>query len=104
MSSRSRTQIPVVDIFAGPGGLGEGFSAYADRHGRHPFKIGISVEKEELAHRTLLLRSYYRQFAPDEVPAEYYQHLRGKLPFEPLISQICDTPAGCRAIAEARRH
>lgn len=69
--------IKVIDLFAGPGGLGEGFSAYTFR-GNHPFKIAISIEKEESAHRTLMLRSFYRQFG-NNTPKEYYQFLRGDL-------------------------
>ena len=41
----------IVELFAGPGGLGEGFASL--RVGDHsPFQIGISVEKEASAHRT----------------------------------------------------
>ena len=53
-------KIPVVDIFAGPGGLGEGFSSfYADKG--HPFDIKMSVEKDPDACRTLKLRSFFRR-------------------------------------------
>lgn len=49
----------IVDLFAGPGGLGEGFaSLYVDDHS--PFHIAISVEKEASAHRTLTLRAFLR--------------------------------------------
>ncbi len=61
----------IVDLFAGPGGLGEGFSSLVeDEHS--PFRIGISVEKEESAHRTLTLRAFLRE----------YQARHGKLPNE----------------------
>lgn len=70
--------IKVIDLFAGPGGLGEGFSAY--RHNdKQAFKIAISIEKEESAHRTLLLRSLFRQFEHKNVPEAYYAFLRGEL-------------------------
>lgn len=49
--------IPIVDLFAGPGGLGEGFSAL-DK-GR-AFKILVSAEMDESAHQTLRLRAFYR--------------------------------------------
>jgi DNA (cytosine-5)-methyltransferase 1 len=52
--------IPVVDIFAGPGGLGEGFSAYTDRLEKHPFEIILSAEMDFHAHETLRLRAFYR--------------------------------------------
>jgi len=35
----------IVDLFAGPGGLGEGFASL-EAGGKRPFHIGISVEKE----------------------------------------------------------
>jgi DNA (cytosine-5)-methyltransferase 1 len=52
-------KIPVIDVFAGPGGLGEGFSALGRAEGRQCFKIGVSVEKETSAHSTLELRSFF---------------------------------------------
>ncbi len=68
-------EIPVIDLFAGPGGLGEGFSAYADS-GEQPFQIKLSIEKDPAAHQTLELRSFFRQFPHDKVPDAYYDYLR----------------------------
>jgi DNA (cytosine-5)-methyltransferase 1 len=48
--------IPVVDLFAGPGGLGEGFSSAEG----DPFRVVVSAEMEASAHATLRLRAYYR--------------------------------------------
>jgi DNA (cytosine-5)-methyltransferase 1 len=50
----------IVDLFAGPGGLGEGFASLV-YDGHAPFRIGISVEKEASAHRTLTLRAFLRE-------------------------------------------
>ena len=66
----------IVDLFAGPGGLGEGFSAYRASDGRHPFKIALSVEKDPAAHATLRLRSFLRQFG-NCFPESYYRFLAG---------------------------
>lgn len=78
-------QIPVVDVFAGPGGLGEGFSSYVskDNSRRQPFKISISAEMEANAAKTLRLRAFYRQFLPGRAPASYYEYVSGrsKLPW-----------------------
>lgn len=64
----------IVDLFAGPGGLGEGFASFnIDNH--FPFQIGISVEKEASAHRTLTLRAFLRA----------YRTRHGKLP-EPFVN------------------
>jgi len=49
--------IQVVDLFAGPGGLGEGFTSFGDG-GR--FEIIVSAEKDEKAWKTLRLRAFYR--------------------------------------------
>ena len=71
----SRTKFAVVDLFAGPGGLAEGFSSVTDRDGVRPFQIALSVEKDRAAHSTLLLRAFLRQF-DDHFPKEYYDFLK----------------------------
>lgn len=81
--------IPIIDLFAGPGGLGEGFSSYtADES--YPFKIAVSVEKDRSAHKTLSLRAFYRQFKQShrELPSQYYDHLAGKLSLEDLFKEF----------------
>lgn len=70
--------IKIIDLFSGPGGLGEGFSALKAADGNSPFKISISIEKEKSAHRTLKLRAFFRQF-DGNAPKEYYDFLKGKL-------------------------
>lgn len=77
--------IPVIDIFAGPGGLGEGFSSLFNDDRERIFKTVLSIEMEKYAHETLTFRSFYRQFHPDEVPEEYYQVLRGDLSKDELF-------------------
>jgi DNA (cytosine-5)-methyltransferase 1 len=68
--------IPVIDIFAGPGGLGEGFSSITDENGNRIFDIKLSIEKDEEAHMTLRLRSFYRQFKKEDVPEIYYSYIK----------------------------
>lgn len=75
--------IKIIDLFAGPGGLGEGFSSYKTEDGKQPFKIAISIEKEESAHRTLLLRAFFRQYKKEDVPEAYYDFLKGNLGNQP---------------------
>ena len=53
--------IGIVDIFSGPGGLGEGFCP-ASASSDWPFRIAVSVEKDTAAYETLLLRSFVRKF------------------------------------------
>lgn len=53
----SHHPIKIVDLFAGPGGLGEGFSSYKDGS---RFEIMVSAEMDPAAHSTLQLRAFYR--------------------------------------------
>lgn len=76
--------IEVIDLFAGPGGLGEGFSAIT-RNSNKLFDIKISIEKEKFAHQTLTLRSFYRQFS--KPPKEYYQYLRNEITKDTLFKK-----------------
>lgn len=60
--ARAKTKkmtIPVIDLFAGPGGLGEGFS----RSSLGDFRIAISIEKDGMARETLRLRAAHRELA-----------------------------------------
>lgn len=69
----------VVDLFAGPGGLAEGFSACRRADGSPPFRIALSVEKEVSAHNTLRLRAFLRHF-DGGFPPEYYGALNAGKP------------------------
>ncbi|WP_372725495.1 DNA cytosine methyltransferase, partial [Immundisolibacter sp.] len=75
-SKRVGSSFAIVDLFAGPGGLAEGFSSVTATDGSHPFRIALSVEKDVAAHSTLLLRSFLRQFRSG-FPDEYYAFLNG---------------------------
>lgn len=72
-----RNSIPVVDLFAGPGGLGEGFSALNDGKSFH---IVVSAEKDPVAHLTLRLRAFYRLLRSErpELLSDYYSYCHGK--------------------------
>ena len=65
--------IPVIDLFAGPGGLGEGFSSVVNGRNR-VFDIKLSIEKDENAYKTLQLRSFSRQFPVNRLPGKYYEY------------------------------
>lgn len=77
---------PVVDVFAGPGGLGEGFTAYSSQGGRRRFRIALSIEKDATAYRTLLLRSFYRQFP--EPPRGYHSYVKGEISRDELFGRF----------------
>lgn len=66
--------IGIVDLFSGPGGLGEGFSCLRHTDGSPVFEIDLSVEKDPVAHQTLRLRSFLRKFSV-ELPKEYIDFL-----------------------------
>ena len=73
----SKTPIPIVDLFAGPGGLGEGFSRVNDGKA---FKIIVSIEKDPHAIETLRLRAFYRaRFkSKQKLPKAYFDLLSAK--------------------------
>lgn len=77
--------IKVIDIFAGPGGLSEGFEAVTDKKGKPVFEVMLSIEKDAQAHATLRLRTFFRQFR-DGAPDEYYRLLRGEISQEELFA------------------
>lgn len=74
-SPRSK-HIPIVDLFAGPGGLGEGFSSVEN----DPFRIIVSAEMEASARKTLRLRAFYRlaKRAGADALVSYYQYCNGE--------------------------
>lgn len=69
--------IQIVDLFAGPGGLGEGFSSSGN--GKN-FDIIVSAEMDPVARRTLRLRAFYR-LLKREYPQglkDYYRYCNGE--------------------------
>jgi len=82
--------VPIIDLFAGPGGLAEGFSSLAGDNGERAFKIKLSIEKDEHAHQTLKLRSFVRQFPLNGLPAAYYELLEGRITLADLYEQFPD--------------
>lgn len=69
MKKSKTTLLPVVDIFAGPGGLGEGFYQAG-----HP--IMLSVEVDPVACETLKLRKVYRRLCESNRHHKYYELLK----------------------------
>jgi DNA (cytosine-5)-methyltransferase 1 len=75
--------IPVVDLFAGPGGLAEGFAAFGED--KFPsFDVRLSIEKETAACATLEMRKYFRQFKVP--PQEFDAYFAGQLSRHELFS------------------
>lgn len=92
--------IPVVDAFAGAGGLNDGFaSLQAD--GEPVFDIAASFEMEPNAVDTLKLRSAVRQTSTsDSLHPAYASFLRGQSDLAALLGDS----AMERALARANRH
>ncbi len=90
--------IPVIDLFAGPGGLGEGFSSLTDENGDRRFDLRISIEKDAIAHKTLSLRALFRAFPKEKVPDCYYDYVRSKITRQELFEHP-DVPEEARKAA-----
>jgi len=97
-----KTPFPVIDLFAGPGGLGEGFSSLVDTHGRREFNLRVSIEKDGVAHRTLSLRALFRAFKQHQVPDCYYDYLRGKISRSDLFAHPSVPEEARHAALEAK--
>ena len=82
-----RRAVPVVDLFSGPGGLAEGFSALRTANGRSRFPVSLSIEKDPSAYRTLRLRAFLRKFGTN-FPPEYYDFLNGVIAEEPDWAEL----------------
>lgn len=96
------SKLKIIDLFSGPGGLGEGFASVTNEKGQSIYKIATSIEKEPSAHKTLTLRAFYRQF--DDAPDEYYEFLKGKLGKSPEEQLYSKFPVEYRAaVKEALR-
>jgi DNA (cytosine-5)-methyltransferase 1 len=93
--------IPVIDLFAGPGGLGEGFS----RQTAADFHIAISIEKDEMAHETLRLRAAHRALSrcgkADKATWATWDSLVASEPWNVLFYRLRD--CGNKLIAAACR-
>ena len=79
--------VPVVDLFSGPGGLAEGFSAFHAPDAGPGYRVALSVEKDGAAHRTLRLRAFLRKFGA-RFPPQYYDFLNGKTDGEPNWAEL----------------
>ncbi len=83
-----RRNFKVVDLFAGPGGLAEGFSSLRESSGKRTFDVALSVEMEPSAFRTLRLRAFTRQF--EKLPKSYYRYIAGEITRDDLIADHPD--------------
>lgn len=94
--------IPVIDLFAGPGGLSEGFSSLLCPDGGRRFDVRVSIEKDPMAHSTLELRALFRAFPVGKVPDCYYDFLRGRISRDQLFNHPAAKAAADKARHEAK--
>lgn len=94
--------IPVIDLFAGPGGLSEGFSSLEADDGHRRFDVRISIEKDPMAYQTLLLRALFRAFPKGQAPDCYYDYVQGSITRDELFKNPAVKDALALARSEAR--
>lgn len=83
--------INIIDLFAGPGGLGEGFSAFKPNAKKEEgFRIRMSVEKETSAHKTLSLRALYRHIRDSKDASHYREYVEGEISRDALEAALVD--------------
>lgn len=91
--------IPLIDLFAGPGGLGEGFTSLRKpKGGQRYFDIAMSVEKDLFAVRTLRMRALFRELYNSS--GEYEKaleetirlRLKGELSYEQIFEFQGEAP------------
>ena len=88
-----KASYPVIDLFAGCGGLGEGFSTVVngkDQFAPPRFFLALSLEKAKWPHRTLHLRHFFRAFPPGKAPDLYYEYLDGAIDSSELYARCSD--------------
>ena len=95
--------VPVIDLFAGPGGLGEGFALLRDRRRDQPFfRLVLSIERDTVAHRTLTLRAVFRLLRENNELHHYYGFIRGEIDEHTFHRIPAVAMAFDQAAAEAR--
>lgn len=96
---RALIPIPLIDLFAGPGGLNEGFSSVRYPGGKRVFGSAISIEMEQWAHQTLELRALFRKLHDHGETKPYYRYLRGEISRDELFASAGPLAAEARAEA-----
>ena len=98
------SSIPVIDVFAGPGGLNEGFSSLSVPDAEPVFSTMASIEMDPTACKTLRLRAAVRKATHDlgTFPSAYLRFLEQRMSFDELLRDPSFTNA--YAVAEKEVH
>jgi DNA (cytosine-5)-methyltransferase 1 len=93
--------IPVIDLFSGPGGLACGFAEADEGKTARHFRVQLSVEFEQSAHQTMLLRTFLREAGlhRPEVIADYNSYRQGDISRDTLFKRHADAAKAARKIA-----
>lgn len=88
-SEGHEVSIDVIDVFAGPGGLNEGFSSVIDNDGRPRFSTAASFEMDPWACETLRLRATVRSLRKihGQTPDVYVDLLAGRIALPEFLSR-----------------
>jgi DNA (cytosine-5)-methyltransferase 1 len=79
-----------IDLFAGPGGLSDGFVQAG-------FEIAAQVEKDQTACETLQLRVFFRELKKRHKLREYWKLIRGEISQESILQKYPDIADRCSA-------
>ncbi len=91
MGLTNRSMIfPVLDLFAGPGGLSEGFAQAG-------FEVAAQVEKDLTACETLRLRIIYRELKKQGKLSAYWRLIRNETSEDELFKKYPDIADRCAA-------
>lgn len=99
---KQKAPVPIIDLFAGPGGLGEGFSSVKNTDSSPAFRIGLSIEKEPSAHKTLTLRAVFRHLRATSNLKHYFDYVKGVIDEHAFRSIPAVSAAYQAAALEAR--
>lgn len=81
--------IPVIDLFAGPGGLNEGFSSVRNDEGKYVFNTLASFEMDSYACQTLRLRATYRALARAGGDlSSYFEYVQGRKTWQSALDDL----------------
>ncbi len=73
-----------------------------DATGARSFAVKVSIEKDPIAHRTLLLRAIFRTFPKGRAPDCYYDYVRGNITRDQFLAHPDIKPGADHASKEAR--
>ncbi|WP_308159415.1 DNA cytosine methyltransferase [Arthrobacter sp. ISL-65] len=78
---------PIIDLFAGPGGLNEGFSSVRDENGAFVYNTLASFEMDSFACQTLRLRATYRELVRSGTDlGSYFDYIQGKKTWQSVLT------------------